>query len=482
MCAYINWGPTLKEGFSLANARSAAIAKNDLTQGNILKKIILFALPVFGGSIFSQLYNVVDSIVVGQFVGAAALAAVGSSFTISMLCNSFFAGLGTGSSVLASQYYGAGEKEELGDLISTTYTLGLIISGIMTVVGLLIARPVLALLNTPADIMDNATVYLQIVFLGSTGHLFYLMGSAVLRGLGDSKWPMYFLIICSVVNVILDLLFVIVLDWGVAGVAWATIIAQFVSAVGVVWRTARGGYGFTLSFKMLHVNGKKALAICRIGIPSALSMLISTMGMLVIQRFNNGFGSNFVATMTIVQKVDGFAMLPMQAFSQTATTFVGQNIGAGRDDRVKQGMRVITIAVVLLGVLMGAVMLLFGYQLSAIFTTEPAVMEMSKVALRIVCFMYWAFGLQMSFQGVMRGAGAAFVPMIISFICMIVRIPVAYFIAVRPNYYQGMLISMVISTILGATILFFYYKFGNWKKHVAVRRGPAPAPAAKEEE
>ncbi|MBE6954849.1 MAG: MATE family efflux transporter [Ruminococcaceae bacterium] len=464
----------------MANARSAAIAKNDLTQGNILKKIIMFALPVLGGSIFTQLYNVVDSIVVGQFVGASALAAVGSSFTISMLCNSIFAGLGGGSSVLCSQYYGAGQKEELGDMVATTYTLGLIIGAILTVVGILIARPVLMLLNTPADILDNSVIYLQIVFAGSIGHLFYNMGAAVLRGLGDAKWPMYFLIVCSVINVILDLLFVVVFHWGVAGVAWATIIAQTVSAVGVVWRTVRGGYGFKLSFKMLRVNGKKALALCRIGIPTALSMLISSMGMLVIQRYNNGFGSNFVATMTIVQKVDGFAMLPIQAIGMSATTFVGQNLGAGRDDRVKQGIRIISTSVIILGVVMGLAMYFFGYQLSGAFTTEPAVMEMSRNCLRIVCFMYWAMGLQMTFQGVMRGAGAATVPMIISFVCMIVRIPVAYFIAVRPNYYQGMLISMVISTMLGAFILFLFYKFSNWKKHVVIRKAPA-APAAKEE-
>ena len=466
----------------MANARSAAMAKNDLTQGNILKKIIMFALPVLGGSIFTQLYNVVDSIVVGQFVGASALAAVGSSFTISMLCNSIFAGLGGGSSVLCSQFYGAGKKDELGDMVATTYTLGLIIGAILTVVGILIARPVLMLLNTPADILDNSVIYLQIVFAGSIGHLFYNMGAAVLRGLGDAKWPMYFLIVCSVINVILDLLFVVVFHWGVAGVAWATIIAQTVSAVGVVWRTVRGGYGFKLSFKMLHVDGKKALALCRIGIPTALSMLISSLGMLVIQRYNNGFGSNFVATMTIVQKVDGFAMLPIQAIGMSATTFVGQNLGAGRDDRVKQGIRIISSSVIILGIVMGLSMYFFGYQLSAAFTTEPAVMEMSRNCLRIVCFMYWAMGLQMTYQGVMRGAGAATVPMLISFVCMIVRIPIAYLIAVRPNYYQGMLISMVISTMLGAAILFVFYKFGNWKKHVIARKAPAPAEAAKEEE
>ncbi len=451
-----------------------------MTEGDILKKIIMFSLPVIGGSIFTQLYNVVDSVVVGRFVGAEALAAVGSSFTISMLCNSIFAGLGGGSSVLVSQYYGAGQKDELGKMVATTYTLGLIIGAILTVVGMLIARPILTLLNTPANIIDDATIYLQIVFFGSIGHLFYNMGAAVLRGLGDAKWPMYFLIVCSVINVILDVLFVVVFHWDVAGVAWATIIAQTVSAVGVVWRTvSRGDYGFKLTFKSLRIDGKKAINLCKIGIPSAITMLISSLGMLVIQRFNNGFGSDFVATMTIVQKVDGFALIPIQGIGMSATTFVGQNMGAGRDDRVKEGVRIITTIVVIMGVIMGLIMYFFGFQLSAIFTDSESVKEMARTSLRIVCFMYWAMGLQQTFQGTMRGAGAATVPMIISFVCMIVRIPVAYLLGVMPDRFEGMLLSMVISTLLGALILFLYYKFGNWKKHVVVRKA---APAAEKTE
>lgn len=452
-----------------------------MTQGNIMKKILMFSLPVLGGNIFTQLYNVVDSIVVGQFVGTEALAAVGSSFTISMLCNSIFMGLGTGSSVLVSQFYGAGQKEELGSMVSTTYTLGLIIGAILTVFGMLFARPILVLLNTPANIIDNAALYLQIVFAGSIGHLFYFMGAAVLRGLGDSKWPMYFLIVCSIINIILDLLFVLAFNMGVAGVALATITAQTVSAAGVVWRTTRGDYGFRLSFKSLRVDGKKALALCKIGVPSALSMLISSMGMMIIQRFNNSFGSDFIATMTIIMKVDGFAMLPIQAFGMSATTFVGQNLGANREDRVKQGINIICTSIIVLGVVMGLAMFLFGYQLSAIFTTEPAVKEMSRNCLRIICFMYWGMGLQQAYQGVMRGAGSATVPMIISFICMVVRIPAAYLLGVMPGRYQGMLYSMLISTFTGVLCLFLYYKFGNWKKNVAVRRGPAPAAEKTEE-
>ena len=449
----------------------------DMTTGSVAKKLILFALPVLGGSIFTQLYNVVDSIVVGQYEGAAALASVGTSMPINMLCNSVFMGLGTGSSVLVSQFYGAKQNDELNKMVNTTYTLALIIGTIITVLGMLIARPILELLNTPANMIENATIYLRIVFFGSLGHLFYQMGSAVLRGLGDSKWPMYFLIICSVLNIILDLLFVVAFHWGVAGVAWATIIAQLISGIGVVIRTLKGGYGVRINLKTLRIDGHKALLLAKIGIPSALSMLISSMGMLVIQRFNNGFGSDFVAGMTIMMKVDGFALIPMQALGMAVTTFVGQNMGAGKDDRVHKGVRTTMILIIAMGAIMGAIMYFFGYQLGAIFTKEEAAKEVCMIGLRIVFIMYIAMGLQQAFQGIMRGAGAATVPMVIALVCMLVRIPAAYLLAVRPDNFRGIFYSMIISSYLGAILLYVYYKMGGWKKHVAVRRGgPAGGP------
>ena len=444
----------------------------DMTTGSVAKKLILFAIPVLGGSIFTQLYNVVDSIVVGQFVGAAALASVGISMPINMLCNSVFMGLGTGSSVLVSQFYGAGQKEELNKMVNTTYSLALIIGAIITVLGMLIARPILELLNTPANVIENATTYLRIVFFGSLGHLFYQMGSAVLRGLGDSKWPMYFLIMCAVLNIILDLIFVIVLHWDVAGVAWATIIAQLISGIGVVIRTLKGGYGITINLKTLRIDGHKAKLLAKIGIPSGLTMLISSMGMLVIQRFNNGFGSDFLAGMTIMMKVDGFALIPLQALGMAVTTFVGQNMGAGKEDRVHAGVRTTMILIIAIGAVMGAVMYFFGFQLGGLFTKEVPAREVCMIGLRIVFVMYIAMGLQQAFNGIMRGAGAVTIPMIISLVCMLIRIPVAYFLAVRPGNFRGIFYSMIISSYCGAIMLYVYYKIGGWKKHVAVRRGP----------
>ncbi len=470
-----------KGAFTLAKENAAALDKGDMTQGSIMKKILLFSLPILGGSIFTQLYNVVDSLVVGNYIGADALAAVGSSFAISMVCNSIFAGLGLGSSVICSQLYGAGEKKELSKTVNTTFFLALIIGGILTIVGMLISRPILELLNTPENIIDSATIYLRIVFLGSIGHLFYNMGAAVLRGLGDSKWPMYFLIICAILNVILDLIFVIALDMGCAGVAWATIIAQFISAIGVVFRIARGGYHVTVNKDTLRLDGKKALMIAKIGIPSAVTMLVSSAGMLVIQSFSNSFGSNFVATMTVTMKIDGFALLPLQALGTAITTFVGQNLGADREDRVKEGVRKTSLLIVAVGLVMGVIMFFFGYQLVGAFTKEQEVREIGKVAMRIICVIYWAMGLQQAFSGIMRGAGAVTIPMIISIVCMLVRIPVAYLTAVVPGNYRGMFYSMVVSTMLGTLFLFLYYKFGNWKKHVSVRKAEeAPAPESAE--
>ena len=441
-----------------------------MTTGSIFKKILLFSLPVMGGQIFTQLYNVVDSIVVGNFVSKEALAAVGVSFPVQMVCNSIFAGLGMGSSVVCSQLYGAGKTKELSKTVNTTFFLALVIGALLTVVGLLIARPLLNLLGTPANIIDDAEAYLRIVFIGSIGHLFYNMGANVLRGLGDAKWPMYFLIVCSVLNVILDLVFVLAFHMGVPGVAWATIIAQFVSAIGVVIRIARGGYHVTVTKETLRLDGMKALTIARIGIPTAVTMLVSSIGMMIIQSFANSFGSDFVATMTVAMKIDGFAMLPLQAFGQAATTYVGQNIGAGKHDRVKSGVRLISIIIIVMGVLMGVVMYFFGYQLVALFNDSPEVREMGKNVLRIICVIYWGMGLQQTFSGVMRGAGAVAMPMIISIVAMFIRVPVAYGLAVVRNDYRGMFYSMIISTMVGVIALFVYYKMGRWKKHAITRR------------
>ena len=319
---------------NVAKPKLTAYEKGDMTNGSITKKLLLFALPVMGGQIFTQLYNVVDSIVVGNFVGEEALAAVNGSFAVQMICNSIFAGLGMGSSVVCSQYYGSGKTKELSSTVNTTFFLALLIGAILTVVGLLISRPLLVLLNTPENILDDSVTYLRIVFIGSIGHLFYTMGANVLRGLGDAKWPMYFLIVCSLINVVLDLVFVICFHWDVAGVAWATIIAQFISAVGVVIRIAKGGYHVTVNKDTFRLDGRKALTIARIGIPTAITMLVSSAGMLVIQSFANGFGSNFVATMGVAMKIDGFAMLPLQSLGQAITTFVGQNYGAKKLDRL----------------------------------------------------------------------------------------------------------------------------------------------------
>lgn len=311
----------------------------DMTVGTPWKKIVLFTIPMLLGNIAQQLYNTVDSIVVGNYVGDNALAAVGSAGPILNLLIVLFIGISVGASIMVSQYFGGKKREELSKTIGNCILLTALATLAVMVLGIFVTRPLLELLHTPSSIIDWCTSYLKILFLGSAGLAFYNILSGILRGLGDSVSALLYLLVATVLNIILDLVFLISFDMGVNGVALATVIAQGVSAALCALKLARMHAVFDMGFHYLKIHKPYAMNIIRLGLPSGVTQAILSMAMIVVQSLTNSFGEMFIAANVIVMRVDGFAMLPNFSFGTAMTTYAGQNVGAKQYDRVSKGAK-----------------------------------------------------------------------------------------------------------------------------------------------
>lgn len=458
-----------------------SVRQNDFTQGDILKPIILFSLPVLFGDIFSALYNVVDSVVVGQFVGSGALAAVSASFAITMVCVAIYSGFGMGSGVVIGQLYGAKDFEGLHKAIATSYIGALCIGTTMSVIGIVISAPLLKLLNTPPEIAADANLYLKVYFCGCTTQMLYLMTSGMMRGLGDSRTPMIAIIMCAILNIILDLVFVINLKMGCAGVAVATVLSQAASAVLVVTKMFLGGYGIRFSRKTFRPSKEMLGKILQVGIPTAIQSMVNTVGLLVVQSFANSFGANLVASNGIIQKLDSFTQLPIMAVGQTITTFNAQNLGAGLTDRAKEGNRKMMVFNIAVGILVGIVLYFAVEPLYRLFINTgdagyEQILEIGKTSVRILAFFYWAMAVQMGFGSILRGAGAATPVMIISIICLVIRIPVVYLFAMKTGAYEGLYWANNVFNLLLSLCMVLYYRFGKWDSFAVTGRGRSPRP------
>ena len=442
----------------------------DMTMGVPWQKILTFTIPMLLGNIAQQLYNTVDSIIVGKYVGDNALAAVGSAGPIVNLLLVLFIGISVGSSVVVSQYFGAREREELSRTIGACISLTFLASVIIMITGALITRPLLELLKTPDSIIDWCNSYLNVMFIGMAGIAYYNILSGVLRGLGDSVSPLLYLILATVMNIVLDLWFVAGLNLGVFGVALATVIAQGFSAVLCMWKLMRMRSIFDLEFRHLKLNRQYALTIIRLGLPSGLTQAIFSMAMIVVQSLTNSFGEMFIAANVIVMRVDGFAMMPNFSFGTAMTTYAGQNIGADRLDRVKKGTVQGTAMAVGTSVIVTMLILIFGRNLMSVFTDTPELVDLSMRMMLILSLGYIAMAVSQSLSGVMRGAGDTMTPMWISLITtVVIRIPLAYGISWMtrtPELPQGrsecIFISLLLSWIIGAILMTAFYKRGKW--------------------
>lgn len=444
----------------------------DMTAGKPWKNIALFTIPMIIGNIAQQLYNTVDSIVVGKFVGDNALAAVGSASPIFNLLLVLFIGISVGTSVMVSQYFGARDREQLSRTIGCCVTLTAAASVFIMIVGSLVVRPLLELLHTPASIIDWCASYLTVLFYGIAGVAYYNILGGVLRGLGDSVSALVYLLVATDINIVLDVWFVAGLGLGVFGVALATAIAQAVSAILCFWKLARMSELFDMKPRYLKAHKDNALNIIRLGLPSGLTQAIFSLAMIMVQSLTNSFGEMLIAANVIIMRVDGFAMMPNFSFGTTMTTYAGQNVGAKQYDRVEQGAKQGTLMAMGVSASITALILIFGRYLMGIFTSTTELVDLSFYMMRILAVGYIAMAVTQSLSGVMRGAGDTMTPMWISlFTTVVVRVPVAYgisWLTRTPELPNGrsecVFISLLLSWTLGAVMTAVCYKRGRWKK------------------
>ena len=452
-----------KKKFNLA----ALFAPTDMTEGSPGKRIVAFAIPMLIGNIAQQLYNTVDSIVVGRYVGDNALAAVGSASPILNLLLVLFVGISVGASIMVSQYFGAKQREELSGSIGCSIPLTAISSVIIMVVAPFVVRPLLRLLNTPDSIMDWCASYLIILFVGIAGMAYYNILSGILRGLGDSVSALVYLLVATVLNIVLDILFVASFR-----MALATAIAQAVSAIMCMFKLANMKEIFDLKLHYLKPGKKHTTDMIRLGLPSGFTQAIFSMAMIVVQSLTNSFGEMFIAANVIIMRVDGFAMMPNFSFGTAMTTYAGQNVGARKYDRVEKGAKEGTVIAAAVSAVITGLILIFGKYLMGIFTETGELVKLSMHLMRILAVGYIAMAVTQCLSGVMRGAGDTMTPMWISLITTVaIRVPLAYGIAWMtrtPELPNGrnecVFISLLCSWVLGALITLIFYKKGAWKK------------------
>ena len=444
----------------------------DMTVGAPWQRIAEFAVPMLLGNIAQQLYNTVDSIVVGKYVGDNALAAVGSSSPILNLLLALFVGVSTGAGIIISQRFGAKDREGLSRAIGNCISLAAIASLIILVVGPMISRPMLELLDTPASIIDWCTSYLNIFFIGASGFIFYNILSGVLRGMGDSASALVFLVVATILNIGLDIWFVAGFQMGVAGVSLATVIAQGISAVLCFMKLMRMRDVFDLNLEQLKMRKDTALKIVKIGLPSGVTQAIFSVAMLVVQSLTNSLGEMVIAANVIIMRVDGFAMMPNMTFGQTMSVYTGQNVGAGKLDRVHQGTKQGLIMAAGLSAAITVILLFLNKFLFGFFTDTAELIDLAGRMMRIMAVGYVGVSITQVLGGVMRGAGDTMTPMWISMLTTILlRIPVAYGMAyvtasaAWPNGHPFSLsTSLLVSWTLGAVITFVAYRKGKWRQ------------------
>ena len=385
----------------------------DMTEGNIIRHIIAFSVPLLLGNLFQQLYNTVDTWVLGNFTTNEAYSAVGSIGPVVNVLIGTFMGLSSGAGVVVSQFYGAKQYDKVHKAVHTSITLTLILSAVFTVVGIFMTPMMLQLMKMPEEVIPDAKTYLAIYFAGVTGLLIYNMGSGILRAIGDSRRPFYFLVVAALLNIVLDLVFVLVFHMGVSGVAYATIISQGISAVLVMITLIRSDSCIKFSFREMGISLEQIKLILRVGIPAALQMAVTAFSNIFVQSYVNHFGQNIMGGWTTYTKLDQFMFLPMQSISLAASTFMGQNLGIGNIERAKRGVRISSAtSLICTGVIM-IPLVVFAPAFSEFFNAKPEVIEASTMLLRWMSPFYLICCFNQIYSAALRGAGNSKVPMII---------------------------------------------------------------------
>ncbi len=455
----------------MKNKLGKLFAPTDMTVGTPWKNIVAFTLPMVIGNIAQQLYATVDSIVVGRYKGDNALAAVGSATPILNLLLVLFIGISAGASIMTAQYFGAGERKKLSYTVGNCITVTFIACLLLIAVAAPFLWGLLGVLNTPETIKQDCYNYLFISLVGMAGMAYYNILSGVIRGLGDSFSALLYLLVATVINVVLDIYFVASLDLGVAGVALATVIAQFVSSALCLIKLAKMREYFDFGFKYLKPQRYYVKTIVKLGLPSGMTQAIFSSAMIIVQSLTNQFGEQFIAANIIIMRVDGFAMMPNFSFGTALTTYAGQNVGAGLYDRVRMGAKQGTMLAVGCSTAITGLILLFGKPLMGVFTETAELVEMSYYLMCILAVGYIAVAVTQSLSGIMRGAGDTMTPMWISLITtVLVRVPVAYGLsyftrteALPHGSFECIQVSLLLSWLIGAVLTTMLYLKGNWK-------------------
>lgn len=434
-----------------------------MIEGSIGKQLINFAFPLLLGNLFQQLYNTVDSIIVGRFIGDEALAAINSSAPIINLLVSFLMGISVGASVVISQYYGAKNKEKLQYAVHTTLAFAFISGIILTFVGIALSPLILKLMGTPQNVMVQSTVYLKIYFGGIIGIIIYNMASGILRAVGDSKRPLYFLIVSSIINIILDLLFVAVFKIGVIGAAIATAAAQFISAFLTLIVLVRTKENYAVKIKDIKFNKIQLYKIIKLGLPSGIQNAIVSFSNVIVQTNINSFGDIAMAGCGSYSKIDGFAVLPVMSFSMALTTFVGQNLGAKKYNRVKKGSRVgicLSLATIICIIFL---LNIFTPYILKFFSTNEEVISYGILMMRVLSPGYIFLSLSHAFSGILRGAGLTKIPMIVMISCWCI-FRITWITSLVPLIKNICIVFLGYPTswLLSAIILYIYYKKADW--------------------
>ena len=442
-----------------------------MTEGNIFRHLLTFAVPLLIGNIFQQLYNMVDTWVVGNYVSDEAFSAVGTVGPITYLLIGFFIGFSSGASVVISQFYGAKRYDKVQNAVHTAIVMTFLLGIAFTVTGILMVPFMLSLMNTPESVIPEATEYLTVYFAGILGLMVYNIGSGILRAIGDSRRPFYFLVVSAVTNIVLDLVFVLVFHMGVAGVALATVIAQALSAVLVLITLFRTSTCVKLSFSCLKVDREMLSQIVRLGIPAALQMAITSFSNVFVQSYINYFDKYAMGGWTAYSKIDQLILLPMQSLALASTTFVGQNLGIGNEQRARKGVSTALLMSVASTVILMIPVMIFAPQAVWFFNKEPEVIEFGTLFIRWLSPFYVLSCVNQVYAGALRGSGNTKAPMVIMLLSFVVFRQLYLFI--MKNFISNTIVPIAMSYPAGwfvcSTVMFIYFRKANLSKGRVVK-------------
>lgn len=434
-----------------------------MTEGSVVKNILFFSVPLILGNLLQQLYNTVDSIIVGNYVGSNALAAIGSSTSLVYLLIAFSQGVSVGAGVVISQRLGQKNKEGVQTSVHTALALAVILGIILTVGGILFSKEILLWMNTPEEVLTDAVTYLRLYSAGMVFNVVYNMAAGILNAAGNSKRSLGYLAIASVTNLILDLVFIIGMKTGIAGAAIATNIGQIVSCVLAIWFLVRTQTDYKVCLSKIKIHKATAGLIIKIGLPTGFQNMVISLSNILVQSSVNSFGANAMAGFGAYMKVDGFNVLPVTSFGMAATTFVGQNFGAGKLERVKRGMWITLGIGMIYTITTGILLLTFSETIMQLFSHDPAVIAYGRQAMRFFCPFYWVLSILHALSGTVRGTGKSMPPMIVLLISLcLFRVLWVQFVMPNIASIEGIFMLYPISWTIGSGLMILYTWKGQW--------------------